>query len=105
LTSTLKFMFSGLSPFYTIGARILCTEYKTQAHSHVWLSPTRRAHDSMSFEAIARAAQKQRVELTIHRWKRFILESRCIRNYATERNAKEVNNKRVTIAMSYHTFY
>ena len=93
-------MFSGLCPFYTIGAHALCTEYRTQAHSHMWLSSTHAAHNSTSFEATARAAQKQRAEPKIHRWKHFILESRCIRNYTTGKNAKEVNNKRVTTAMS-----
>ena len=69
-------MFSGLSPFYKIGARVLCTKYKTQAHSHMRLSSTHGAHDGTSFEATVRAAQKQRVETTIYRWKRCILESR-----------------------------
>ena len=91
-------MFPGLSPFYTVGACVLCTEYKTQAYSHTWLSLTHGAHDSTSFEAIAWAALKHswannsQVE-TLHTRKQVH------NNYITGRNPK-VNNMTVTTTVS-----
>ena len=65
--STVNSCFLGCLLLSTTGARVSCTEYGTQAHSHRGLSSTHIAYGRTSFEETARDAQKQRAEPTIHR--------------------------------------